>query len=139
MEYTERFQEIMWNYAEAVQAVQQKRKLFDGVFGLGNHPGSAPCHDAMDTAVADLCREAAETGNTEEMAGLTESILRTERTWDGPQYARLMTAAIQRHTLALIPKLDPGDRQRLAAWYKKEYPRSKRLPVQDQVLDALMK
>ncbi len=137
MSITERFRDLMTIYDEAVQEVQRKRKPLDGVFGLGHHPGSDPCHDTMDSAVEELCREAAQTEDAAALAALTEAIFRAERAWDGPEYARLMLAAIQRHTLVLIPLLEPGERARLAEWYRKEYPRRKRLPVQDRVMAAL--
>ena len=59
--------------------------------------------------------------------------------WEGPEYARLMLVALQRHTLTLIPGVNPEDRKAMAERYRKEWPRIKRLPVQDQVLKALQK
>ena len=137
MALTDAFQAMMEEYTGAVGEVQKNRRFFDGLLGMGNHPANAACHDLMDRKAAEICREAAESGSASEKAELIRAIFRAEQEWDGPEYARLMLAAIQRHTLEILPGLDPGDRQELAAWYRQTYPRHRRLPVQDQVLKAL--
>ena len=138
MTYPERFQKIMAEYYMAVQEVQGKRKFFDGLLGMGNHPGNAACHEAMDRQVMDLCREAAGEAGPEEAAGLIREIYGAEEKWHGPEYARLMLLAVQRHTMTMIDRLEEKDRQEMARQYAKRYPRRKRLPVQDQILERLM-
>ncbi len=139
MSQSDVFRGVMAEYEEAVRDVQKNRKLFDGVMGLGNHPGNAPCHDALDKKVETLCREAAGPENSAERETLIREICQAALDWKGPEYARLMLVAVQRHTLGLIPELEPEERERLAAWYQKAYPRWNRLPVQSQVLSALKK
>ena len=130
-----KWEDILREYGSAVQTLQKNRKMFDGVLGLGTHPGSAPCHDAMDKQVEALCREAA----PEEADALAERILHAAFNWEGPEYARLMLIAVQRHLQLLLPALSPTAREALAAWYEKKYPRRLRLPVQEQLLKALKK
>ncbi len=137
MTYPERFQKIMAEYDMAVKEVEGKRKFFDGLLGMGNHPGNAACHEVMDRQVLDLCREAAGEAGPEEAAGLIREIYAAEGKWHGPEHARLMLLAVQRHTMELIDRLDEKDRQELARQYAERYPRRKRLPVQNQVLDRL--
>ncbi|MBQ8073693.1 MAG: hypothetical protein IJ231_08025 [Clostridia bacterium] len=139
MNETAVFQAALAEYAQAVTEVQKSRKMFDGVLGLGNHPSNAPCHDVFDKKVESLCLEAAEPENGAERAALVEAVFGAEGQWKGPEYARLMLIAAQRHTLPLLPLLAPESRKKLADWYRKTYPRRKRLPVQDQVLKALEK
>ena len=139
MNETAVFQAALAEYARAVDEVQKKRRPFDGVLGLGNHPSNDPCHDAFDKQVAALCEEAALPENQAERAPLVEAVFGAEGQWKGPEYARLMLIAAQRHTLPLLPLLAPESRKSLADWYRKTYPRRKRLPVQDQVLKALEK
>ena len=139
MTISEEYQEIMTEYDAAVDNVQKNRKRFDGFFGLGHHPGNAPCHEIMDEKVKNLCARAAEEADPAEKAALTGAVLKTEKSWDGPEFARLMLCAIQRHTLELIPLLEDGVRRELAEWYGANYPRRERLPAQEKVYRALNK
>ena len=137
MTYLEEFQEIMTEYDAAVDEVQKKRRGFDGFMGLGNHPGNAACHEIMDKKVAELCGRAAAEGTSAEAAALTEAVLKKENSWDGPEFARLMLKAVQRHALPVIPRLAPEDRRSLGEWYDKTSPRRQRLPAMEAVYKAL--
>ncbi len=137
MEYAAELSALGVEYAQAVQELQKNRKRFDGIFGFGNPPGNAPCHDQMDQRAEALCRRAAEEGTPAEAAGLTESLFRMEESCKGPEYARLSLVAAQRHTIPLIPRMTKEDRERLRAWYEKRYPRRMRLPVQERILKLL--
>ena len=137
MGYRESMLDALREYDGAVQEVQKNRRVFDGVLGLGNHPGSAPCHDALDRQAEALWREAAEAGDLEAAEELVNTLFRAETEWKGPEYARLMLVAVQRHAIPLIPLMEKGARDELSDWYQKQYPRRKRLPVQDEVLAAL--
>ena len=139
MSYTDEFRGILAIYNEEVNKVQKERKFFDGVLGMGNHPGYAACHENMDRAVEELCQRAMEENDSEEKAKLSEAVLQAESRWEGPGYARLMLAAIQRHVRPLIFCLDRADRNRLAVWYEKQYPKRKRLPIQDEIAAELKK
>ena len=139
MTYLEEFQEIMTEYDAAVDEVQKNRRGFDGFMGLGHHPGNAACHEIMDKKVAELCGRAAAEGTSAEAAVLTEAVLKKENSWEGPEFARLMLKAIQRHALPVIPRLGPEDRKNLEEWYNRIYPRRQRLPAQEDVLKALKK
>ena len=140
MIFRERLDALLEEYDAAVAQLQGKRRWLDGLLGLGKHPGEDPCHDQLDERVKALCDEAS---GEEATAGgrleLVEGILRAEGRWKGPEFARLMLCAIQRHALPLIPLLEGADRARLAEWYAKACPRYRRLPVQEQVLAALKK
>ena len=137
MALTDEFFNAMHEYDSAVQEVQKKRKFFDGLLGMGNHPANAACHELMDQRVAELCRQAAESADPGEKAALIRAVFQAEPSWEGPEYARLMLTAIQRHTLEVIPGLEPSEREALKEWYLEAYPRHRRLPVQEQVLKAL--
>ena len=139
MGFTEEYSAIMAEYNEEVQKVQQKRKFFDGVLGMGQHPGDAHCHEAMDQKVKELCDRAAAEADAGEAAELTGAVFQSAMKWKGPEYARLMLLAIQRHTLVLIPLLEKEKKEELRALFEKNYPRRTRVPVQDQVLALLRK
>ena len=136
MAWREAYDEIMAEYDQAVQELQKNRKLFDGVLGMGSHPGDAACHEMMDKKIQALCGQAGEL-TAEERKDLLETIYHASLRWIGPEYARLMLVALHRHTLPVISMLKKEDRAELAAWYQKAWPRYKRLPVQDEVLKEL--
>jgi len=137
MDYTQEWKQILAKYREDVGKLQQKKRFLDGMFGLGNHPGNDACHDALDQAAEALCGRAAAEGDPASVSALTKEILQAQASWDGPEYAALMLAAVQRHTMNLIPGLSREDRAEIREWYEKHYPRRKRLPVQEQLLKSL--
>ena len=137
MMLTEELNEILKEYDLAVQEVQKKRKFMDGVFGFGNHPGNAACHEQLDQKMESLCRRAAESGDEQEIYALTKAVFEAGDRWEGPEYARLMLVAVQRHAMDLIPMLSSESRKELAAAYDRKYPRRKRLPVQEPLYREL--
>ena len=139
MEWKQEMDAMMAEYDAAVVEVQKKRKPLDGVLGLGSHPGDAACHEILDGKVQALCQRAETEADPGEKKELLEEIYRLPGRWNGPEYARLMLIALQRHTLGLIPGMDVEDRKSMAEWYQKEWPRVQRLPIQDSVLKALKK
>ena len=139
MSWREEFSATMAEYEEAVTEVQKNRKMFDGVFGMGNHPGNAPCHDTLDRKIQAMCTQAGETPDAGQIREMLEAVYAAPLAWKGPEYARLMLVAVQRHTLPLIPLLPERDRAELGAWYQEAWPRRKRMPVQEDVLKALKK
>ena len=138
MMLTDELNETLREYDHAVQELQKNRKWLDGVFGLGNHPGNAACHELLDQKVESLCRRAAENGDEQEICALLKAIMEAGDRWEGPEYARLMLVAVQRHTIDLIPRLPPEIRKALAPEYDQKYPRRKRLPVQEELYRRLL-
>ncbi len=139
MSWREEYGTIMREYDEAVTEIQKNRKMFDGVLGMGNHPGNAPCHDVLDKRIETLCAAAAADPEAGSFRELLENIYSAALKWQGPEYARLMLIAVHRHTVPVVARLAEADRAELCAWYEKTWPRRKRLPVQDEVLKALKK
>ena len=139
MELIQNLDAILQDYLAAVQELQKGRKLFDGLLGMGSRPGDAPCHDELDKKIAALCAQAAELEDADGKAAFLEALFQAEGSWTGPEYARWMLVAVQRHALAVIPALPEESRRAMAVRYEKKYPRRRRLPVQDQLLAALKK
>ena len=139
MSRAEAFRAALAEYDAAVRAVQKNRKMFDGVLGMGTHPGNAPCHDVLDRRTGELCREAASDPDPSELSPFLRELYAAAKRWEGPEYARLMLVALHRHTLPLIPLLAAEERAALSEWYQQAYPRRQRLPVQDQLLKELKK
>ena len=136
--YTERFREILNEYREGLEKDRKNRKPLSGIFGFGAGPGDDPCHEILDRQAGQLMEElGAGEPAPEETAELVNAVFRAEGSEAWPEYARLALIAIQRHTLPLISRMNPGDRAELAAWYEKQYPKHKRLPVQKIILQEL--
>ena len=137
MDWKNSFDAMMEEYARTVAELGKNRKWLDGIFGLGSHPGDAPCHEALDKQVEALCLEVGPSLQEAELKEFLLTVWQAAARWQGPEYARLMLVAIQRHTEGLIPALAPGDRAELAEWYRKTWPRRRRLPIQEKILKAL--
>ena len=138
--YLNRLRELLDTYSEELRAANQKRKPVSGLLGIGPGPGDDPCHDRLDQAVAslvdDMLRDSAGASETGPVVSL---LLRAESEGGWPEPARLMLLAIQRHAIPLIPVLERNTREELYAWYEKRHPRSRRFPLQKQILASLKK
>ncbi len=138
--YLDRLRGIIGVYEEELSVADRNRKPASGLLGIGPGPGDDPCHDRLDQAVASLVDDM-----LRDPAGLSEAgpvvslLLRAESEGGWPEPARLMLLAIQRHAISLIPVLERNTREELYAWYGKRHPRSRRFPLQKQILAALKK
>ncbi len=136
--YPDKYQGIIAHYLEELDKADQKRKPGSGIFGIGQGPGDYPCHEEMDSQVAELVGEvlANETG-PEETAAVVRTILEAEQSRKWAEPARWAVLATQRHTLPLISQMNAADREEIAAWYEQTYPRRRRVPIQRQILEKL--
>ena len=92
----------------------------------------------MDREIAGLIRTAEEEGALpEEKAEIVRVLLRQAADYQGPEYARILLVAIQRHVIPWIPELGGETRAEILAWYQQKYPRRKRFPVQERIIAAL--
>ena len=138
--YLNRLRELLDTYSEELRAANQKRKPVSGLLGIGPGPGDDPCHERLDQAVASLVDDMLrDPGGLSEAGPVVSLLLRAESGDRWPEPARLMLAAVQRHALPLFPFLDRETREELYAWYDKRHPRSRRFPLQKQLLAALKK
>ncbi len=138
--YLDRLREILGVYEEELSVADRNRKPASGLLGIGPGPGDDPCHDRLDQAVAslvgDMLRDSA---GASETGPVVSALLRAESEGGWPEPARLMLLAIQRHAIPLIPVLERNTREELYAWYEKRHPRSRRFPLQKQILATLEK
>ena len=130
--------ELYKAYLQQIQEAQNRLKLADGLFGMGEKLANAPCHEAFMEAL----RAFLDTLDAKEDPGLVHQVL--SYMYQAPfayphvhQSAYWMFLAVQGLTQQTIPCLRPEDAQALYLWYQKAYPRRERLPVQNQVLEAL--
>ena len=131
---------LLDRFEKAVAETDRNRRPGDGLLGVGHKPGDAPCNEAFDRSVAALFETLTPADTPPEVAAAAiEALFRADEGRHWPNYAQLTLLAAQRYALPLIPHLDPTEANRLRAWYEKKWPRFRRLPLQNTILNALRK
>ncbi len=111
-----------------------------GALGFGGGPKDDPGHmrfyeEAKERAEALL----AASPSPQEAGEAVRLMLRAEEEHQDNDLAVWALMAAQRHTIPLIGLLTKEDAGALLLWYRRRYPRHKRLPAQEEVLQALKK
>ena len=109
---------------EIRQAVSQLRPG-DGFMGLGRDPRREPCHLRFYESAGEL------------VARTARFLLTLSQAEGYHELTDPMREAAQGHVLTLTALLPPETAAELAEWYRGQYHRSQRLPVQKKVLNAL--
>ena len=138
-DYDASLQTILENYASALQTLDTRYRLGDGLFGFGRKKGDDPCHDVMDKAVEALISRLSEDPEAASQApDVLRMLLEAESSRSWPDHARWMLVAVQRHAQLLVPLLSHTEAASLADWYSAQYSRAKRFPVQQALLKSLL-
>lgn len=125
-------------YFEQVRAAEKRLKPADGLFGMGERLANAPCHDAFWKALRAFLEGMDVKEAPGQVGQALDFIYRAPFAYpDVHPSVYWMLLAVQGLTQPLITCLRPEDAQALYRWYQKAYPRRERLPVQNQVLEAL--
>ena len=125
-------------YFEQVRAAEKRLKPADGLFGMGERLANAPCHDAFWKALRAFLEGMDVKEAPGQVGQALDFIYRAPFAYpDVHPSVYWMLLAVQGLTQPLITCLRPEDAQPLYRWYQKAYPRRERLPVQNQVLEAL--
>ena len=127
------------SYLEQYQKEESERSPGRGIFGMGAGPGDLPCHvrflDSMKSLLDEIAgREAEPREFREAMEFILREPVNVLREAPAVYWTLL---AVHGLSLGLIGRLDSADASELYKAYKSTYPRSKRLPAQEQVLAAL--
>lgn len=137
-------QEIEKLYGDYIEQYRQQnsgRKPGQGIFGMGPGPGDLPCHgQLLENLKALLADIAGREAGPCELRQALEVVFRepVQLQHEAPAAYWTLLAA-HGAVLELIEGIGGDDAAALYEEYKRAYPRSKRLPVQKQVLDALGK
>ena len=127
-------------YIDAVRTLERNRRPGEGLFGLKGGPADDPCHDRfakdLEAAIAEL---SAEEPSPDEARTVLEHIFEAPSAHRELKSAYWMLIAVHGLTAPLIGWLSAPDAAELHRRYAKEYRRWERLPVQNQVLEALKK
>jgi len=127
-------------YEMEAQRARDRAGLCDGLFGMGNDPRKAPCHQSFYDAVGQwtevFLKSGASAGDCEEAAVWILQAADLHR--EEPDVFWYLYA-VQAHALSLIPRMEQEAAGKLMDWYAKAYPPKDRMPVQDKVYHALKK
>lgn len=125
-------------YLDKTAAVERSQKFGAGWFGLKGGVADDPCHDRfaveLQAYFASLAASGAESAALRE---IMEYVVAAPQKMDAPRAAYWMLIAVQGLTRPLLPLLSTADAGAVGAHLEKLFPRSKRLPVQDELLRAL--
>ena len=126
-------------YQSAMDRVAANLRPGDGILGFGNDPRRSPYHMDFYNELGDLAGRLAQGEWPAEEAGETVEFLLTLGEKFGGKMTLSMMEAAQGHVLPLVPLLACDQAEQLARSYAARYPRRKRLPIQEKVLQALEK
>lgn len=137
----EKLEALYEGYLNEFRRMEQGRRPFEGVFGLGGGPQSYPCHGKFAEDLERLLKDfAARDPSSEQVGQVLDYIYFTAPVrWKAEPAVDWMLIAVHGLTLELIPLLDAGDAEPLGRAYQDAYPRRSRLPVQTKLVAALQK
>lgn len=126
-------------YVEEFYRQKKGHKPLDGIFGFGTGPQDYPCHEAfiqdLDRQLKSLLSQSPAPREAGEVLGYI--YCEAPARWEAESTVYWMLLAAHSLTPDLIGCLDAPGAQALHDKYRKQYPRRKRLPVQDKILNAL--
>lgn len=133
----EQLMKIYGEYEEKLVQAQEKAGLFAGVFNMGDDPRKDACNQVFYERLGQWASEFLEAQPTQQTAAqAVQWILEYPARHQGSS-TYWMTYAAQKHAQSLIPLLTPKEAEQLKEGYVRWYPRTERLPVQQEVLRAL--
>lgn len=133
----EQLQEIYCRYTEEATAVKQAASPLAGILGTSGGPSDHPCHQAFYDRVGSWTAEfLAKAPDADSVAEATRFILTAGAAHkDQPTY--WFVCAAQSHAKAMIALLSPQTCRELRQEYEDLYPRSSRLPLQQEIYGLL--
>ena len=128
------------NYLDEALKVELARKPGEGIFGIGKRPSDDPCHDRFAADLKEWLEAfGEEKPDSAEIREVLSLIYRAPKKYPDPKSSFWMLIAVQSLTLGLIPRLSESDARALVGEFAGLYKRWERLPVQKQILDALIR
>ena len=129
--------ELCNQYEAVALAVRAKASAFAGVFGLGDDPRKNACHDQFFDAVEQWVKTFAASGPSREEAGQVVRFLVEAAHLNRNKETFWYLFAVQGHARRLVPMLDPRQAAELVRFYDQVYPKSDRMPVQQELYKLL--
>ena len=133
----EQLKQIYEEYEEKLAQAQKQAGLFAGAFNMGDDPRKDACNQVFYENLGQWASEFLESKPTAENAAqAVQWILEYPARHQGSG-TYWMTYAAQKHAQGLIPTLSSQAAQQLREDFVQWYPRTERMPVQQEVLRAL--
>ena len=127
------------DYRQDLKEYEKKRKPTDGLLGFGRPLQNDPCHERFDERIKQIVDEiCASMPSSPEAERAIRRLLPQPGERDWPLASQWMLRAIQRHILPLVPFLTGRAAAALGKEYAVLYRRWDRLPVQKEILKALL-
>ena len=127
-------------YLREAEKARQRAGLCDGLFGMGNDPRKASCHQDFYEYVGQWVDAFLKMKlDPESCAEAVEWILKIADAHRAQKDVFGYLYAAQGHALPLIARMDRNIAGELLSWYDRSYPKRDRMPVQDRVYKALKK
>ena len=126
------------DYEARVEEAARRARPGEGIFGFRGGVKDDPCHTRFAEELRKLLADyAASRPDPDEACELLLFMAEEPLRYRGERSAAWMLLAVQGLAMDLTPMLRPDAAAALAAAYEKDYPRSKRLPVQNELLKRL--
>ena len=137
-DWLQRLRALTEDYRELVAEKERTSSFFAGAFGMKGGPADDPCHERYAMQLKELLEEMLSASpGSEEVRAVLEEIYAAPLRRPCPSSAYWMLLAVHGLTEDAIARLDPADARALWERYRKDHPRHKRLPVQEQILRRL--
>lgn len=142
MDIVPRLESLFTNYLEQADTLKSDKNRFASVLGwlFGSHcgPGDKDLNPEFYDAVSACLKEfQSEPFAPEDAVAVVTFVLRISADNAENPVAKWTMVGVQGLLTPLVPSLPPENAVELADWYKKQYPRHKRFPVQEDLLKAL--
>lgn len=133
-------QALYHDYLAKAEVCERNRKPAEGLLGFGKKPADDPCHDQFASDLEQALRQLTEQSPTSQtIRNVLSYIYEMPLQHQEPVSIRWMLEAVHGLTHDLIGGLHSADAEKLLKQYEANYPRRTRLPVQNQICDALRK
>ena len=133
----EQLKQIYEEYEEKLAQAQKQAGLFAGAFNMGDDPRKDACNQVFYENLGQWASEFLESKPTAENAAQAVQWILEYPTRHQGSGTYWMTYAAQKHAQGLIPTLSSQAAQQLREDFVQWYPRTERMPVQQEVLRAL--
>ena len=133
----EQLEQIYTEYEEKLSQAVANASVFAGAFGMGDDPRKDACNQLFYEKVGQWTAAFRESNPTSgEAARVVRQILEyPARHRESGTY--WMTYAAQKHAQGLLSMVEPAEAEKLGAEFARLYPKTERLPVQQEVLREL--
>lgn len=134
----ERVARLYRDYLDQTAQLERERKPFDGILGFGGGPAAHPCHGQFIRHLKQAAEALTELPQ-QELTEILEYIYRAPLEQRNNQLVYWTFLAAHGATLPLIKRLDQARAVDLLKWYERAYPRRDRTPVQQDIVDLLVR